>query len=75
MLSKMNDTLRTAKLPSELLSQKNRVIKVRIGKPISATDQNQYEEIPAFSNFFVKKPICWRTRSRKQGKKYCLLRI
>ena len=35
VLSKISDTFRTAKLPSELLSQKNRVIKVRIGKPIS----------------------------------------
>ncbi|MFY0603903.1 MAG: lysophospholipid acyltransferase family protein [Flavobacteriaceae bacterium] len=55
MLSRMNDTLRTAKLPSELLSQKNRVIKVRIGKPISVKDQNEYEDIPAFSNFLRKK--------------------
>ena len=29
-LSRISDTLRTAKLPSELLSQKNRIIKVRI---------------------------------------------
>ena len=38
-LSKINDTLRTAKLPSELLTQKDRVIKVRIGKPISVAEQ------------------------------------
>ena len=34
-LSKISDTFRTAKLPSELLTQKRRTIKVRIGKPIS----------------------------------------
>jgi len=42
-LSKIDDTLRTAKLPSELLTQKDRVIKVRIGKPISVAEQNEYQ--------------------------------
>ena len=55
VLSKISDTLRTAKLPSELLSQKNRVIKVRIGKPISVSDQDSYKEIPAFYEFLRKK--------------------
>ncbi|AUC16333.1 glycerol acyltransferase [Tenacibaculum sp. SZ-18] len=55
ILSKISDTLRTAKLPSELLSQKNRVIKVRIGKPISVKDQDNYKEIPAFYEFLRKK--------------------
>lgn len=55
LLSKISDTLRTAKLPSELLSQKHRVIKVRIGKPISVKDQNTYEDIPSFYEFLRKK--------------------
>ncbi len=54
-LSKISGTLRTAKLPSELLSQKNRVIKVRIGKPIAVKDQDNYKEIPAFYEFLRKK--------------------
>jgi putative hemolysin len=54
-LSKINDTLRTAKLPSELLTQKDRVIKVRIGKPISVAEQNEYESIEAYSEFLRKK--------------------
>ena len=54
-LSKISDTLRTAKLPSELLSQKKRVIKVRIGKPISVNDQDDYKEIPDFYHFLRKK--------------------
>ncbi len=54
-LSKISDTLRTAKLPSELMSQGNRVIKVRIGKPISVKDQDEYKEIPAFCEFIRKK--------------------
>lgn len=54
-LSKINDTFRTAKLPSELLTQKNRVIKVRIGKPISVAEQNEYETIDAYSEFLRRK--------------------
>lgn len=54
-LSKISNTLRTAKLPSELISQEGRIIKIRIGKPISVKDQNVYKEIPVFSNFIRKK--------------------
>lgn len=55
ILSKINDTLRTAKLPSELLTQRNRVIKVRIGKPISVAEQNEYATIPEYSEFLRRK--------------------
>ncbi len=54
-LSKINDTLRTAKLPSELHTQKDRVIKVRIGKPISVAEQNEYQDIEAYGDFLRKK--------------------
>ena len=54
-LSKISDTLRTAKLPSEVVSRGGKVIKVRIGKPISVKDQNEYKEIPAFYEFIRKK--------------------
>jgi putative hemolysin len=55
LLSKINPTLRTAKLPSELLTQKDRVIKVRIGKPISVTEQNEHKSIEEYSEFLRKK--------------------
>jgi putative hemolysin len=54
-LSKISDTLRTAKLPSELLTQKHRVIKVRIGRPISVKEQQQQQTLEEFSNFIRKK--------------------
>ena len=54
-LSKISDTLRTAKLPSELVSQRGKVIKVRIGKPISVKDQKEYKDIPSFYEFIRKK--------------------
>lgn len=54
-LSKIDDTLRTAKLPSELLTQKDRVIKVRIGKPISVNEQNEHQTIEEYSEFLRRK--------------------
>ncbi|WP_178987041.1 GNAT family N-acyltransferase [Winogradskyella schleiferi] len=54
-LSKVNDTLRTAKLPSELLTQKRRVIKVRVGKAISLKDQNEHPSLKEFSEFLRRK--------------------
>lgn len=54
-LSKINPTLRTAKLPSELLTQKDRVIKVRIGKPITVAEQNEHKEIGDYGNFLRHK--------------------
>ncbi|MBL4664000.1 MAG: lysophospholipid acyltransferase family protein [Flavobacteriaceae bacterium] len=54
-LAKMSDTLRTAKLPSELLTQKDRLIKVRIGNPISVKDQLEHESLDDFTDFLRKK--------------------
>jgi putative hemolysin len=54
-LSKISDTLRTAKLPSEAISQGGKIIKVRIGKPISVKDQNAYKALPDFYKFIRRK--------------------
>jgi putative hemolysin len=55
LLSKISDTFRTAKLPSELLTQKRRVIKVRVGKPISVNNQKEHETLKDFSEFLRRK--------------------
>ena len=55
LLSKISGTFRTAKLPSEVFSQKNRVIKVRVGKPISVNEQNEYKTLEEYSEFLRKK--------------------
>jgi putative hemolysin len=54
-LSKISDTFRTAKLPSELLTQKKRVIKVRSGRPISVKDQKEHQTLSEFSEFIRRK--------------------
>lgn len=55
LLSNISDKLRTAKLPSELLSQKDRVIRVRIGKPITVKDQSNYQDLNDLQGFIRKK--------------------
>ena len=55
ILAKLSDTLRTAKLPSELLTQKRRTIKVRIGNQIPVKDQDEYEDLSKFSDFIRMK--------------------
>ncbi|SHF99527.1 Putative hemolysin [Salegentibacter echinorum] len=54
-LASMNDIFRTAKLPSEMLTQKRRKIKVRIGNPISVEDQTEHDNLEAFTAFLRRK--------------------
>ena len=67
-LSKISDTLRTAKLPSELLTQKDRVIKVRIGKPISVAEQNEHATIEEYSDFLRRKTYMLANSFNEQSK-------
>jgi putative hemolysin len=55
LLSKISDTMRTAKLPSEVFSQKHRAIKVRIGKPISVAEQNEHTSLEDYTEFLRRK--------------------
>ena len=55
VLAKISGTLRTAKLPSELLTQKTRTIKVRIGKPISVKEQQEFTDLEKLSDFLRMK--------------------
>lgn len=54
-LSKISGLFRTAKLPSEVLSQKNRIIKIRIGKPIPVKEQVDFDTLKDFGDFIRKK--------------------
>ena len=67
-LSKISDTLRTAKLPSEVLTQKRRVIKVRIGKAITVKDQKEHENLKDFSEFIRKKTYMLSNSFEDKGK-------
>ncbi|MBZ9777661.1 lysophospholipid acyltransferase family protein [Psychroflexus sp. CAK8W] len=54
-LAKLNDSLRTAKLPGEMLKQSHRPIRVRIGNSISVQDQSVFEDLTDYSNFLRRK--------------------
>jgi len=54
-LSKINDIFRTAKLPSELTTQRSRPIKVRIGQPISVAAQKEHETLDDFTDLLRRK--------------------
>lgn len=54
-LSKFNDIFRTAKLPSEVTTQRNRAIKVRIGQPIGVQSQKEHNSLEEFSELLRKK--------------------
>lgn len=54
-LASLSDVLRTAKLPSEMLSQKRRKIKVRIGNAINPADMEDIPTIEALTAFLRRK--------------------
>lgn len=51
LLSVLHPRLRTAKLPSELMLQKNKSIRIRIGRQISAKEQAGYQTLEHYSAF------------------------
>ncbi len=67
-LSKLSETLRTAKLPSELYSQKGKKVKIRIGKPITVKDQEPYSDIKSFGEFLRRKTYMLSNAYDKQSK-------
>ncbi|MFS4454886.1 GNAT family N-acyltransferase [Maribacter sp. 2304DJ31-5] len=54
-LSKINDVLRTAMIPSQVFSQRNRPIKIRIGQPISVQAQLDQESLEEYTDLLRKK--------------------
>ena len=54
-LSKIHPILRTAKLPSEVISKRKKTIKVRIGKPITPKMQRDFADFYMLGEFVRKK--------------------
>lgn len=54
-LGKIHPMLRTIKLPSELINKRNYEVKIRIGKPISVENQNNYKDIKSYAKYLRKK--------------------
>lgn len=69
LLSKINPTLQTAKLPSELLTQKDRVIRVRIGKSIPVSEQIEHGSTIEELGKFLRKKTYLLANTTKEDKK------
>jgi putative hemolysin len=54
-LGRIHPVLRTIKLPSELMNKNKKIIHVRIGKPISVTDQQEFKEPSRYGRFLRAK--------------------
>jgi len=54
-LSQISDVFRTAKLPSEVTTQRRRPIKVRIGQPITVKTQKEEKTLESFTELLRKK--------------------
>ena len=57
LLGRIHPSLRTAKLPSELINKRNKTIKVRIGNPISVKEQDRFPDIHQFGCYLRAKTI------------------
>nr|WP_320119037.1 GNAT family N-acyltransferase [uncultured Marinifilum sp.] len=55
LLGMIHPTLRTVKLPSELLNKKNKTIRIRIGNIISVKDQKDFTDINQYGRFLRAK--------------------
>jgi len=60
LLSIMHPSLRTAKLPSELMMQKRKSIRIRIGRPIPVKEQDGYESIEHYGEFLRQRTYLLR---------------
>ncbi len=58
LLGRIHPSLRTVKLPSELINKRNKTIKVRIGNPISVKEQDRFSDIHQFGRYLRSKTYC-----------------
>ena len=58
LLGRIHPSLRTAKLPSELINKRNKTIKIRIGNPISVREQDAFTDIHQFGRYLRSKTYC-----------------
>jgi putative hemolysin len=55
LLGLIHPNLRTVRLPGELFNKKKKLIRIRIGNPISVKDQNDFTDIARYGRFLRAK--------------------
>ncbi len=58
LLGRIHPSLRTAKLPSEVINKKNKTIKIRIGNPISVKEQDKFADVHQLGRYLRSKTYC-----------------
>lgn len=55
LLGLIHPSLRTVRLPSELFNKKNKVVRIRIGNPITVKEQSEFNDIERYGRFLRTK--------------------
>ncbi|ADV49187.1 phospholipid/glycerol acyltransferase [Cellulophaga algicola DSM 14237] len=66
-LAKLNGVFRTAKIPSEVFTQRNRPIKIRIGQPISVKTQKEQITLEEYTDLLRRKTYMLSNAYEKEG--------
>lgn len=74
LLSMLHPSLRTAKLPSEILHQKGKSIRIRIGRSIQVKEQDQYQTIEHYGAFLRQRTYLLRQALSPEKKIFSLKR-
>jgi putative hemolysin len=74
LLAMLHPSLRTAKLPSELLHQKGKSIRIRIGRPIPVKEQETYTAVEHYSAFLRQRTYLLRQALSPEKKLFSLKR-
>jgi putative hemolysin len=68
IIRKINPLLRSTRLPSELISKKNRMVKIRIGSPISVIEQSEFKDIAQYGRYLRART--YALGSRLEARKF-----
>jgi len=55
LMERIHPNLKVIKLPSEMLNKRNKLIKIRIGSPVSVTEQDSFTDIYQFGRYLRAK--------------------
>jgi len=55
ILGRLHSRLQTVKLPTELFNKKKKLIRVRIGSPITVKEQNEFSDVARYGRFLRAK--------------------
>lgn len=65
-IGKIHPVLRTIRLPGELLNKKGRVVSVRIGRPISPSEINDYKDIKSLGQYLKSRSYALEANVKKE---------